>query len=219
MRGKGVMMRISRRGRLASAMVGVLSAALMVPTAAPANAAAVSTAERAAPSTSQVVTKNEFGKVRSTIVDETFGRAGTARATFTPRRFFVNDDGVMMVAGVVKAKLTYASGRVKRVSERNRTEVVSIEGLATAGDPVAARAAAAASCDVLNLVLGPLDLNVLGLQISLDTVVLDIIAVTGSGNLLGNLLCAVAGLLDGGLPGLLGEISNILNSILAILRL
>ena len=50
---------------------------------------------------------------------------------------------------------------------------------------------------MLNLVLGPLDLNLLGLEVHLDKVVLDIIAVTGAGNLLGNLLCAVAGLLDG----------------------
>lgn len=222
MRGKGVMIRISRRGRLASAMVGALSAALMVPTAAPANAATVSTAERAVSSTSKVVERNEFGKIRSTVSDGTFGRAGTAEASFTPRRFFVNDAGVMRVTGVVKAKLTYAGGRVERVSQRKTVSVLEAGGVSLAGvtDPAGARAAAAAaSCDVLNLVLGPLDLNVLGLTISLDTVVLDIIAVSGSGNLLGNLLCAVAGLLDGGLPGLLGEIGNILQSILAILRL
>ncbi|QIK65516.1 ABC transporter substrate-binding protein [Nocardioides sp. HDW12B] len=194
----------------------------MVPTAAPANAAAVSTAERAAAPTTQVVMKNEFGKARS-LVTGTFGAAGTATGTFTPKRFFVNDDGVMMVAGVVKAKLTRASGKVEGVDrQRVRTEVVSANGAALGAAPAAAgaRAAAqAAECDVLNLVLGPLDLNLLGLQVSLDTVVLDIIAVSGAGNLLGNLLCAVAGLLDGGLPGLLGEISNILNAILAILRL
>ena len=51
----------------------------------------------------------------------------------------------------------------------------------------------------------------------LNKVVLKIVAVSGAGNLLGNLLCAVVGLLDGG--GLLAEVSNILNSILAILRL
>ena len=38
---------------------------------------------------------------------------------------------------------------------------------------------------------------------------------TGAGNLLGNLLCAVTGLLDGGGP--LGQIVDLLNSILAIL--
>ena len=68
--------------------------------------------------------------------------------------------------------------------------------------------------------LGPLDLNVLGLEINLQRVVLDIIAVAGAGNLLGNLLCAVAGLLDGGpLAGLLGQLGTLLNQILAALNL
>jgi hypothetical protein len=42
----------------------------------------------------------------------------------------------------------------------------------------------------------PLDLDVLGLQIDLSQIVLDITAEAGAGNLLGNLLCNVAGLLD-----------------------
>jgi hypothetical protein len=49
----------------------------------------------------------------------------------------------------------------------------------------------------LHLDLGPLDLNLLGLRVQLNEVVLDITALPGPGNLLGNLLCAVAGLLDG----------------------
>jgi hypothetical protein len=52
------------------------------------------------------------------------------------------------------------------------------------------------SCQILDLVLGPLDLDLLGLVVHLDTVHLNITAVPGPGNLLGNLLCAVAGLLD-----------------------
>jgi hypothetical protein len=78
---------------------------------------------------------------------------------------------------------------------------------------------AAAVCDILHLVLGPLDLNLLGLKIHLDKVVLDIVAETGAGNLLGNLLCAVTGLLDGGLEGALGRLVNLLNDILGRLGL
>jgi len=66
-------------------------------------------------------------------------------------------------------------------------------------------------CSILNLDLGPLHLNVLGLVVDLAPVHLDITAVPGAGNLLGNLLCAVAGLLDhnspaGGLAGLLNRL-------------
>ena len=71
------------------------------------------------------------------------------------------------------------------------------------------------SCQILNLVLGPLDLNVLGLQVHLNQVVLDITAQSGAGNLLGNLLCAVAHLLDnnGPLSGLVGLLNNILRQL------
>jgi hypothetical protein len=55
---------------------------------------------------------------------------------------------------------------------------------------------ATGSCQILDLTLGPLDLDLLGLVVHLDTVHLNITAQRGPGNLLGNLLCAVAGLLD-----------------------
>jgi hypothetical protein len=75
------------------------------------------------------------------------------------------------------------------------------------------------SCQILHLDLGPLDLNLLGLQVHLNEVVLDITAQQGSGNLLGNLLCAVAHLLDntGGNP--LSGITALLNRILGALNL
>ena len=67
--------------------------------------------------------------------------------------------------------------------------------------------------------LGPLDLNLLGLKVHLDTVHLNITAQGGPGNLVGNLLCAVAGLLDGGtgLNGILNQLTGILNRLLAVL--
>lgn len=73
----------------------------------------------------------------------------------------------------------------------------------------------AGSCDILFLDLGPLHLDLLGLEVDLSQVVLDIDAQAGAGNLLGNLLCAVVSLLDG--PGLLASIAGILEQINAIL--
>ena len=72
---------------------------------------------------------------------------------------------------------------------------------------------AAGTCDILHLTLGPLDLNLLGLVVHLDQVVLDITAQSGAGNLLGNLLCAVAGLLDNPFDTILAELTNLLNQI------
>ena len=77
-------------------------------------------------------------------------------------------------------------------------------------------------CEILDLSLGPIDLDLLGLVVHLDEVNLEIVAVPGAGNLLGNLLCAIAGLLDPQpqLPligNLLQQVLNLLNQILGIL--
>lgn len=90
--------------------------------------------------------------------------------------------------------------------------------LATAGDQ-ALIVPTQATCPILHLTLGPLDLNLLGLMVHLNQVVLNIDAQAGPGNLLGNLLCAVANLLNGPnlgiLTNLLNQIVNLLNGILA----
>lgn len=73
------------------------------------------------------------------------------------------------------------------------------------------------ACTILDLDLGPLHLDLLGLVIDLNEIQLDITAVPGAGNLLGNLLCAVAGLLDR--DGPLTGIAALLNRLLAGLGL
>lgn len=80
-------------------------------------------------------------------------------------------------------------------------------------------AASDGSCQILDLVLGPVDLDLLGLQVHLDTVHLNITAQSGPGNLLGNLLCAVSGLLDGptGTSAIVTQIANLLNRLLGVL--
>jgi hypothetical protein len=72
------------------------------------------------------------------------------------------------------------------------------------------------SCRILDLTLGPLHLDLLGLVVDLNQVHLTITAQQGPGNLLGNLLCAVANLLNGSpSPTALQQIVNLLNQILA----
>jgi hypothetical protein len=89
---------------------------------------------------------------------------------------------------------------------------VPVTASAVQAQPSASAVAIAATCPILHLELGPLDLDLLGLVVHLDRVVLDITAESGSGNLLGNLLCAVAGLLDP--QGPLNQIVNVLNQLL-----
>ena len=60
------------------------------------------------------------------------------------------------------------------------------------------------TCRILDLSIGTVNLDLLGLVVHLDPVHLNISAVQGSGNLLGNLLCTVTHLLDNNSGGLGG---------------
>jgi hypothetical protein len=71
------------------------------------------------------------------------------------------------------------------------------------------------TCPILILDIGAIHLDLLGLTVDLAPVHLNISAESGSGNLLGNLLCAVANLLNGG--GLASQIQNLLTQINALL--
>jgi hypothetical protein len=136
---------------------------------------------------------------------------------FTPTRFVVNSAGKLIARGTLNMVVRDV------VSQRLAPTVVSIpvQSVSSAAPTSGLTAAAlpAGACQILNLVLGPLHLDLLGLVVDLNRVVLNIVAQSGAGNLLGNLLCAIAGLLDGSAVGSqLGQIANLLNSILAILQ-
>jgi hypothetical protein len=75
-------------------------------------------------------------------------------------------------------------------------------------------------CPILNLDLGPLDLNLLGLRVQLNQTLLDITAEPGPNNLLGNLLCAITALLDGlDLSGILGDLlQRLLDSLIELIE-
>ena len=65
-------------------------------------------------------------------------------------------------------------------------------------------------CEILNLVLGPIDLNILGLRLQVNTIRIRLSA-NSQGGLLGSLLCGLLGPLN---LGALGSIVNLLNQIL-----
>jgi hypothetical protein len=72
------------------------------------------------------------------------------------------------------------------------------------------------TCQILNLDIGAIHLDLLGLVIDLAPIHLDITAQSGPGNLLGNLLCALVNLLNPGNP-LQTAITQLLNQINALL--
>ena len=123
------------------------------------------------------------------------GSAGTFAGTFQLQKF-ATDQGQLVATGLLTGVVTAASGATTSIA---RTITLPA-------------AVGTATCQILHLDLGPLNLDLLGLQVDLSRIVLDITAQAGAGNLLGNLLCSVANLLND--PS---GLSRLLNSILAIL--
>jgi len=123
------------------------------------------------------------------------GAGGTFAGTFQLQRFVANGSTVSAV-GLLTGTVTTTAGTVTSIVRNVALPVAVV-------DP---------TCEILHLDLGPLNLDLLGLQISLSRIVLDITAQSGAGNLLGNLLCAVANLLNN--PS---GLANLLNRILGAL--
>jgi hypothetical protein len=121
---------------------------------------------------------------------------------------FVTRGGKAYALGTLTGKLDN-----RTVKQSNVAIPVSMGG----GSSTGLTAHAAAGCQILNLILGPLHLNLLGLHVDLNQVILNVTGVTGTGQLLGNLLCGVANLLNPGLPaGQLAGLLNIVQQILAV---
>jgi hypothetical protein len=202
------------------ALISVLALCLLADQAATAAPSARSSADRETSLTARAgaaertVAHTDQGVLKSRIVGTTAsGRNVTG--SFVPLNF-AKRDGRLFVRGLLEGVVHERNGKTTTFAQLRTMRVKSLNGTPAR----AARAPAPrATCDILNLVLAPLDLNLLGLKVHLDRVVLDVIAQSGAGNLLGNLLCAVAGLLDGGIGGALARVTNLLNRILGLLRL
>ena len=119
---------------------------------------------------------------------------GILNGTFAVTSFSTNAAGDLIANGVF-------------TGTANGEQITSTASAVVAAPP--------GTCTILDLTLGPLHLDLLGLVVDLNQVHLVITAERGPGNLLGNLLCAVAGLLDGGANG--SAIQQLLNQINAIL--
>ena len=157
----------------------------------------------AAPPWNKVATPFEF-PVNVTSLDQ-----GSFVGTFKIERFAVHE-GAVVASGSLVGSLLDENGVATAIYRTTFIPVILPDNARKAKDA----SLAPLGCDILHLELGPLHLDLLGLVVDLNRVVLDIDAEPGAGNLLGNLLCAIVGLLDGSNLGLL---SNLLNQLLGLL--
>ena len=131
----------------------------------------------------------------------TTATGGTFTGSLTNLQF-VNQNGVLTLVGNLTGTLTSATGTVLG-SVTNLPINLPVTGAAPTG-----------TCSILDLTLGPLHLDLLGLVVDLNQVHLTITGQTGNGQLLGNLLCGLANALNG--SGSTGGLAGILNRLLGL---
>jgi len=135
---------------------------------------------------------------------------GTFTGSFSIMRFEARNNTIFAVGMV--------SGAISGPAPIARTGIsgpLTLQVTATSGGPHAARGAivlAQATCDVLHLQLGGDMLNLLGLQVALSPVTLDLTGGTGP---LGNLVCQIVGLLNNvaGVVGLLNQLLGVVGGL------
>lgn len=170
--------------------------------------------EPTSPTSTSSVEERKFAQkaietpITGTVDGESF--RGTLRIT----EFIERDSVIYAVGSITKIKGLHPKSDAMALF-KSRSFEFPVQFNQTSPAPNADGVVQQATCDILNLDLGPLDLNVLGLVVHLDQVILDITGETGGGNLLGNLLCAITGLLD---PlGSLLELLDLLNQLIDLI--
>jgi len=132
---------------------------------------------------------------------------GTFIGSFSIARFENRGDTIYaigMVSGVVSGPL----------ARSGISGPLALPVTATTGAPLATPSAvvAQATCDVLHLSFGGLTLNLLGLDVALSPVTLDL---TGGAGPLGNLVCQIVSLLNTA-GNVVGLVVNLLNTLLGV---
>ena len=189
-------------------------------------------------------TKGLSVPVTGTFTDQS-GGAGKFAGRLTILRFAAVNNRVHAV-GTINGTLTDSAGSVVATGLQTVSLPVTLSGGAAAAAPAAARqtppakpeftkasftpseppathaaeppatSSAQLSCEILRLSIGAINLDLLGLVVSLNPVLLVITAVPGAGNLLGNLLCAVTNLLNPSANTPLAQLVRVLNALLAL---
>jgi hypothetical protein len=146
------------------------------------------------------------------------------KGTYTIQRF-TSRHGELVAVGKLRGTMR-KKGKTRRVAKNAVIMPASVAGAGPAALPGAKAAQQPLpdipnACQVLNLTLGPINLNLLGLVVRTNRIQVRIDAVPGAGNLLGNLLCAVTNLLNptgalGQLTGALNQLTAALNALLAL---
>ena len=169
-----------------------------------------------APFAASAATK-EKKPLKNMAVSGVLADGGTFQGKVSITKFGYDQTSGLWVSGSLIGTATTADGVAHKDISQSFSQV---HATLTSGASAASSSGASAfavnqqgSCSILDLDIGAIHLDLLGLVVDLAPIHLDITAISGAGNLLGNLLCAVAGLLDpnGFLTDLIGTLTQLLD--------
>jgi hypothetical protein len=132
--------------------------------------------------------------------------------TYTISRF-TRSGGRQYAVGTLRGRLNH-----RRVVRRDVRIPATLKRHQTATASQVPPVPTPGACQVLDLVLNPIDLRLLGLRVATSRIEVLIEAIPGAGNLLGNLLCGITGILDpqAATPASPSLLTRVLNALLAL---
>jgi len=162
---------------------------------------------------SAVAAPKDKKPLKNLAVSGVLADGGTFTGEVSIKKFGYDQATGLWVSGILNGTATSADGTVQKINRSFSQVHATLTPSASAASSSGAFAVAQqASCGILDLDIGAIHLDLLGLVIDLAPIHLDITAVPGGG-LLGSLLCALAGLLNpnGFLNELIGTLTQLLN--------
>lgn len=130
---------------------------------------------------SAALTNGPYPVPKSPVYNSTGTQVGTFTGAISNLAFTSNANGTLLATGLLKGTVTRNSGLTQTVTQQF-TNVVAVPSFGS-------------TCDVLTLDIGRIHLDLLGLIVNVAPIHIDISGQTGTGNLLGNLVCALVRLL------------------------
>jgi hypothetical protein len=169
------------------------------------------------PIATQAAPQTQAGELLKNMpVAGTLSDGGTFNGVVSITQFGYDTTKGLTVNGILEGTATTSDGSAHEAISQPFSNVPATLNESASGAANGFSRQLQVTCGILDLDIGAIHLDLLGLVVDLAPVHLDLTAVPGAGNLLGNLLCGVAGLLD---PlGFLNQLVGTLSALLALLN-
>ena len=140
-----------------------------------------------------VLARDGNGLLKDLRVQGTLGNGGTFTGFLTITELRLNRNHTRLLASGVLSGVARFNGQARQVSQESTNQAITLSD----GTVRTQTHEELGYCQILYLEIGPINLELLGVVVIIpNPIIIDVRAYPGPGNLLGNLLCVLAHLLD-----------------------